>query len=158
MGNRKPRVIHRTSITSSASSLPMFHQFTLLKAGRLHSQHSTEILVSLRIKYCSVFIKSLGLTRITTSHPNSNGIANRHQFCWRQGQHIEKLALLTLGPEEQRSLAISRRPHSPHAARTLFTKAVLFPSVPSFAGKDIAMGCGDVCEQFIKEFKFAEGC
>lgn len=35
MGNRKPCVIHRTSITSSASSLPMFHQFTLLKAGRL---------------------------------------------------------------------------------------------------------------------------
>lgn len=35
MGNRKPCVIQRTSITSSASSLPMFHQFTLLEAGRL---------------------------------------------------------------------------------------------------------------------------
>lgn len=34
MGNWKPHVIRRTSITSSASSLPMFHKFTLLKAGR----------------------------------------------------------------------------------------------------------------------------
>lgn len=39
-----------------------------------------------------------------------------------------------------------------------FTKVALFPSVPSFAGKDIAVGCGDACEQFIKKLKFIEGC
>lgn len=47
IGNWKPHVIHRTSITSSASSLPMFHQFTPLKAGRLDFIDNTVQRVSL---------------------------------------------------------------------------------------------------------------
>lgn len=39
-----------------------------------------------------------------------------------------------------------------------FTKAALFPPVPSFAGKDITLGCGDACEQFKKALRFIEGC
>lgn len=127
MGNRKPRVIHRTSITSSASSLPMFHQFTLLKVGRLDFILYTVQRFSVVYELDTAVFINLGLTHINTSHPNSNGIANRHQFCWRQGQDIEKLALLTLGPEEQKSLAISCRTRSPHSARILFYQSCTSP-------------------------------
>ena len=131
----------------------------LLKAGRLDFVFNTaqNFYLSLRIKYCDISI-NLALTQITTSHPNSSGVATGTSFVGNRAR--------TLGNLCCRHLPKKSRGHRPSPAGPIahtqqqhyFTKAALFPSVSSFAVELIIAGCCDVCEQFMEEFKFIESC
>lgn len=160
LGNRKPCLIHRTSITGPASSLPMFHQYASTQSWQIIDfifNTAQMFSLSLRIKYCNVFI-NLGLTQITTSHPNSNSVATGTSFAGDRARTLGKLCCRNLPKKSRGHWPSPAGPVAHTWQQHYLTKAVLYPSVPSFAMELITAGCCDVHEQLMKEFKFVEGC
>lgn len=136
-----------------------FTNMPLLKAGRLYFIFNTAHIfsLSLRIKYFNVFI-NLGLTQMTTSHPNSNGVATGTSFVGDRARTLGNLCCRHLSKKSRGCRPSPAEPVAHTRQQHYFTKAVLFPPVPSFAVELITAGYCDVCEQLMKEFKVIEGC
>jgi len=96
--------------------------------------------------------------QMATFHSNSNGVATGTSFAGDRARTLGNLSCQHL-PEKSRGHWPSPAGPIAHTwQQCYFTKAALFLSVPSFAAELIATGRCDVHEEFIKEFKFIEGC